>query len=44
MAQEMHVPGLSVPTGSAVRQRIEIAELADGSKITLPRAHLQRVW
>jgi uncharacterized protein len=36
MAQEMHVAGLSVPAGSAVRHRIEVAELADGSKITLP--------
>jgi uncharacterized protein len=36
MAQEMHVAGLSVPAGSAIRHSIEFAELADGSKITLP--------
>ncbi len=36
MAQEMHVVGLSVPPGRAVRHSIEVAELADGSKITLP--------
>jgi predicted deacylase len=36
MAQEMHVAGLSVPAGSAVRHSVEVAELADGSKITLP--------
>lgn len=36
MAQEMHVAGLSVPAGRAVRHRIEVAELADGSQISLP--------
>jgi len=36
MAQEMHVAGLSVPAGRAVRHSLEVAELADGSKITLP--------
>ena len=36
MAKEMHVAGLSVPAGGAVRHSIEVAELADGSKITLP--------
>jgi uncharacterized protein len=36
MAQEMHVAGLSVPPGSTVRHTIEVAQLADGSKITLP--------
>jgi uncharacterized protein len=36
MPREMHVAGLSVPAGSAVRHSIEVAELADGTKITLP--------
>ena len=36
MAQEIHVAGLSVPAGRAVRHRIEVAELADGSQISLP--------
>ncbi|HXH13828.1 MAG TPA: succinylglutamate desuccinylase/aspartoacylase family protein [Alphaproteobacteria bacterium] len=36
MAQEMCVAGLSVPPGSVVRYRLEIAELADGSTVTLP--------
>lgn len=36
MGQEMHVAGLSVPAGSVVRRTLEIAELADGSRVTLP--------
>jgi uncharacterized protein len=36
MAQEMHVGGLSVPAGHAVRHSIEVGELADGAKIALP--------
>ena len=36
MAQEMHVAGLSVPVGHAFRHSIEVGELADGSKISLP--------
>ena len=36
MGQEMHVAGLSVPAGSVARHTIEIAELADGSRVTLP--------
>lgn len=36
MAREMCVAGLSVPAGSAVRHRLEVAELADGSKVALP--------
>jgi uncharacterized protein len=36
MAQEIHVAGLSVPAGRAVRHRIEVAELVDGSQISLP--------
>jgi uncharacterized protein len=36
MAEAMHVAGLTVPAGSAVRHTIEIAELADGTTLTLP--------
>ena len=36
MAQEMRMAGLSVPAGSAVRHSLEVAELADGSRVTLP--------
>jgi hypothetical protein len=36
MPQEMRVVGLAVPAGSAVRHSIEVAELADGTQITLP--------
>jgi uncharacterized protein len=36
MGQEMHVAGLSVPAGSVARHTLEIAELADGSRVTLP--------
>jgi predicted deacylase len=36
MGQEMHVAGLCVPAGSVARHTIEIAELADGSRVTLP--------
>jgi uncharacterized protein len=36
MAEAMHVAGLTVPAGSAVRHSMEVAELADGTTITLP--------
>src|SRR5262245_50024346 len=36
MAKEMHVAGLAIPAGSVVRHTLEVAELADGSMITLP--------
>ncbi len=36
MAEPMHVAGLSIPAGSVVRHALEVAELADGSRITLP--------
>src|SRR5712691_771917 len=36
MAAQMHVAGLSIPAGSSVRHALEVAELADGSRITLP--------
>ena len=36
MDEAMHVAGLTVPAGSAARQTIEIAELADGTTLTLP--------
>jgi uncharacterized protein len=36
MPQEMRVAGMAVPAGSAVRHSIEVAELADGTQITLP--------
>jgi len=36
MAKEMQMAGLAVPAGSAVRHAIEVAELADGSMLTLP--------
>jgi predicted deacylase len=32
----MHIAGLSVPAGSVVRHTVEVAELADGTRITLP--------
>lgn len=36
MPQGMHIAGVSVPLGSAVRHAIELAELADGSRASLP--------
>ena len=36
MAKAMQVAGLTVPAGSAVRHTIEVAELADGTTLTLP--------
>jgi predicted deacylase len=36
MGQEMQVAGLSVPAGSVARHTIEIAELADGTRVALP--------
>jgi len=36
MAKEMQVAGLTIPAGSVVRHALEVAELADGSRITLP--------
>src|SRR5262244_4629217 len=36
MAEQMHVAGLSIPAGSVVRHALDITELADGSRITLP--------
>src|SRR5438874_4819909 len=36
MAKEMYVAGLSIPAGSGVRHALEVTELADGSRITLP--------
>ncbi|HEY7495544.1 MAG TPA: succinylglutamate desuccinylase/aspartoacylase family protein [Candidatus Tectomicrobia bacterium] len=36
MAEAIHVAGLTVLAGSAVRHTIEIAELADGTTLTLP--------
>jgi hypothetical protein len=39
MGREMHVAGRVVPAGSAVRHTIEMAELADGSRIVLPANH-----
>jgi predicted deacylase len=32
----MQVAGVSVPAGSAIRHAIEVGELADGSRVTLP--------
>jgi predicted deacylase len=36
MAEPMHIAGLSIPDGSVVRHALEVAELADGSKVALP--------
>ena len=36
MAEQMHIAGLSIPPRSIVRHTLEVAELADGSRITLP--------
>src|SRR5262247_499229 len=36
MAKEMRIAGLSIPAGSSVRHALEVTELADGSRITLP--------
>ena len=36
MAERIQIAGVSVPAGRALRHRIEVAELADGTKITLP--------
>ena len=36
MTEQMHVAGLSIPAGSVIRHALEITELADGSRITLP--------
>src|SRR3989475_5413134 len=36
MAKEMDVAGLSIPAGSGIRHALEVTELADGSRITLP--------
>ena len=36
MAKEMRIAGLSIPAGSGVRHALEVTELADGSRITLP--------
>jgi hypothetical protein len=36
MARDMQVAGLTVPAGSTVRHTIEVAELADGTTVTLP--------
>src|SRR5207244_10907731 len=36
MAEQMQVAGLSIPAGSVVRHTLEVTELADGSRITLP--------
>ncbi len=35
-AKTMHVAGMSVPPGSASRHSIEVAELADGCRVSLP--------
>jgi uncharacterized protein len=36
MAKEMRVAGLSIPANRSVRHALEVTELADGSRITLP--------
>jgi predicted deacylase len=36
MAQEMRVAGLSIPAGSSVRHALQVTELADGTRVTLP--------